>query len=463
MMHSQKKAKLIEGSVPTLLIYLTLPMILGMLGMVAFNLTDTYFVGQLGTMELAAMSFTFPVVMVINSLALGLGMGTSAAVSRAIGQGDQQKAQRLTTDSLLLSVSLVAGCVVIGLLTITPLFRFIGANSDILPLIRRYMLIWYPGMIAVVVPMVGNNAIRATGDTKTPSMIMLLAVVVNILLDPLLIFGIGPFPRLEIAGAALATVCARMVTLSVALWVLSHREKLLSFQRPPLKAILHSWKQILYIGIPSAATNMLLPISAGIVTRLIAAYGPETVAGFGVATRIEMFAMLPAFALTSVLGPFVGQNWGAKKYERVRAGITFCQQCSLCWGLATLAVLSMFGKFIAPIFNANPIVISTAATYFLIVPFGYGALGVLRLSTTALSVLNKPLYSAILTLIQAFLLYIPFAYLGSNVFGLPGIFSAAAGSYIIAALVAYFWLKQYLIADQQRHLAQQAARTPATS
>jgi putative MATE family efflux protein len=454
-MNRSKKSQLTEGPVPQLLLRMTLPMMVGMLGMVAFNLADTYFVGQLGTKELAAMSFTFPIIMIISSLALGLGMGTSAVVSRAIGEGDHQKVQRLTTDSLVLSVSIVAVFVVIGLLTITPLFRFLGATPEILPLIKQYMLIWYPGMLAVVVPMVGNNAIRATGDTKTPSMIMLVAVFVNVILDPLFIFGIGPFPRLEIAGAALATIFARAITLAVALWILAHREKMLTFILPPFKVLLASWQQILYIGIPAAATNMLLPISAGIITKFIAMYGAEAVAGFGVATRIEMFAMMTIFALSTVLGPFVGQNWGAKKYDRVIQGIATSQHFSIIWGLVMFTILAVIGKSVTSFFNTNPVVISTAATYFWIVPIGYGAQGILRLSTTALNVLNKPLHSALLTLMQAFVLYIPCAYLGSHLFGLRGIFSAAAVSYIIAALAAYFWLKTYVAADQQRYLARQ--------
>jgi Na+-driven multidrug efflux pump len=117
--------------------------------------------------------------------------------------------------------------------------------------------------------------------------------------------------------------------------------------------------------------------------------------------------------------------------------------------------LATFGKFIAPVFNADPLVISAATTYFWIAPIGYGARGVLRLSTTALSVLHKPLHSALLTLMQAFLLYIPFAYMGSQMFGLKGIFSAAAVSYLIAAFVAYLWLKNFLRADQQLYLSQQ--------
>ena len=231
-----------------------------------FNLVDTFFIGRLGTTELAAISFTFPVVFLLGSIAMGLGIGISSVISRAIGEGDHHKVQRLTTDGLILSLIIVGVLAIIGILTIEPLFRLIGATSETLPLIKQYMKIWYLGIVFLVVPMVGNNAIRATGDTKSPSIIMMIGAGINAILDPLLIFGIGFFPRLEISGAALATVIARATTLIAALWILGHREKMLSLSRPQIKSMWDSWRKILYIGIPAAGMHMLVPINAGIIT-----------------------------------------------------------------------------------------------------------------------------------------------------------------------------------------------------
>jgi putative MATE family efflux protein len=213
MRERENKAVLVEGPVGRMLINLTAPMILGIVSIVAFNLVDTFFVGQLGIPELAALSYTFPVVLVLGSLAIGLGTGASAVISRAIGEGNEHKVKRLTTDSLILAVLIVAAFAILGLFTIDRVFTMLGAPPNILPLIREYMRIWYIGSICVVVPMVGNSAIRAAGDTRTPGIIMMIAAVVNCIFDPLLIFGIGPFPRLEIAGAAIATVIARTTTL----------------------------------------------------------------------------------------------------------------------------------------------------------------------------------------------------------------------------------------------------------
>ncbi len=438
------KAVLVEGPIGKILFKLTVPMIFGILGMVAFNLVDTFFVGQLGTIELAALSFTFPVILVISSLAMGLGMGVAAVVSRAIGEGDSPKVQELTTDSLILALIVVFIFIVVGLLTLEPIFRLIGANAETLPLIKQYMKIWYPGMIFVVIPMVGNNAIRGIGDTKTPSLIMLVAVIINCILDPLLIFGIGPFPRLELAGAAIATVIARASTLVVSLYVLIHREKMLTFAKRALGRVRQSWKSILYIGIPAASTRLIVPLVIGVITRLIASYGPEAVAGFGVASRIEVFALAVIWALASVIGPFAGQNWGAGKPDRVREGIKKCETFSIAWGLGMYIFLAAAAEPIASVFTDNPIVIRTIVLYVRIVPASFGLEGILILLAAALYVLHRPLHATGLVVVQMIVLYIPLAYLGSSLIGLSGIFIAAAGAFGISGILSHFLARSVL-------------------
>ncbi len=432
MQPKRTTAKLIEGPIGKTLTNMTIAMTLGMVGMVAFNLIDTFFIGKLGTDQLAALSFTFPVVLVVSSIALGLGFGASAVISRAIGEGDQHKVQRLTTDSLLLSIIIVIGFVTLGLLTIEPLFKAMGATSKIIPYIKTYMKIWYLGMPFVVVPMVGNNAIRATGDAKTPSIIMLIAVCVNTILDPLLIFGIGPFPELGIQGAAIATVISRFTTFSVALWVLIKREKMISFVIPKITEIINSWKQVLFIGIPIAGSRIIIPITIGIITRIVSSYGIKAVAGFGVASRIEFFSLAVVHALASVFGPFIGQNLGAKKFDRVHTAIKISYRFSILWEIAIWILLVSFRNTIAGIFNDDAQVISTIALYLMIVPISYSMQGIFILSTTALNVMHKPLQAAGLTIIQMLILCIPLALLGSYLFGLTGIFAAITLSYIVS-------------------------------
>jgi putative MATE family efflux protein len=446
-----------EGPVGRTLVTLTIPMLLAVFTMVVFNLVDTAFVGRLGTQELAAISFTFPVILVITSLAQGLGIGASAVISQAIGKGDRYQVQRLTTDSLALAFMVVAAFGLIGLLTIDPLFRLLGATPEVLPLIRQYMMLWYIGVIFVVIPMVGNATIRATGDTRTPALIMMVAAGVNIVLDPLLIFGVGPFPGLGITGAALATVIARAITLVASLWVLVRRERMVAWSKPKVREVWSSWKQVLYIGLPAAGTNVLVPISAGIITGMVAAYGPEAVAALGVGTRIESLGLGVIMALGSVMTPFVGQNWGAGCLDRVKLSVRYSQRFALLWGAILFILLVAFGRSVALIFNDDATVVAALVDYLRIVPLSYGMLGMLMLANATLNALNRPLQSALLTVLRLFVLYIPLALLGSALLGLPGIFGAAAVANGLAGIAAYLWLRRILAGSR---LGQQAAVRP---
>lgn len=433
------KQQLTEGRVSPLLIKLTLPMVWGVFAVIGFNIVDTYFVGQLGTKELAAMSFTFPVVMILGSLSMGLGTGAASIIARAIGEGDRYKVKRLTTDSLTLSLLIVGIFVILGLTTIDPVFTVLGAKAEIMPLIQEYMQTWYLGVIFLVVPMVGNNAIRAAGNTLIPSVIMTVAGVVNAVLDPMLIFGVGKIPAMGLQGAALATVIGRAMTLVASLLFLHYRQRMISWSFPSFNLLLRNWQSILYIGIPAAATNMITPISITFITSLVANYGIATVAGFGIASKVESFSVIVPMALSASFSPFVGQNWGAKKYDRVYLGLRLGFQFCLLWGAIVAIALGVGGSYIASIFDPNPEVIEIAAKYLLIVHISYGASGIILISSATFNALGKPLPSVMMTMTRMLFLYVPLAYLGSWLFGVDGIFAAACFANLAVGIGAYIW------------------------
>ncbi len=441
----KRSARLLDDPIVATLARLTGPMVIGSLALAAFNLTDTWFVSRLGTVPLAAMSFTFPVVLVVNSMALGLGVGTAAVISRTIGSGDHERVRRLTSDSLVLGVLVAVVLVTVGLLTMDPVFRLLGAEGEILVLVKRYMRIWYPGMLFVVIPMIGNSAIRATGDTLTPGLVMVTAFLVNVVLDPVLIFGLGPFPRLELAGAALATVIARAATLAVALWVLGRREKMLTSTSPQdLREVLRSWGELLYVGLPTAGSNVILPLAAGVITGIVARFGPHAVAALGVGTRVDQLSMTLVIALSSVLGPFVGQNLGAGQFDRVRSGVRSAQRFAFLWGAGVFLVLLVVASPLAGLFSDEPEVVRLATLYLYLVPLGYGLFGVLHLSNMTFNVIHRPFNAASLILVQTFVLAIPLASLGAALFGPPGVFGALPLANLTAGTLAFLWLRRVL-------------------
>jgi Na+-driven multidrug efflux pump len=206
---------------------------------------------------------------------------------------------------------------------------------------------------------------------------------------------------------------------------------------PTLGEVARSWKHILFIGIPTAATRVIVPLSIGVITRLVAAYGTGAVAGFGVASRIEFFALTTVRALSAVLMPFVGQNWGARKIDRVAGGASYSEKISLGWGGLMFAVLALAARPIASIFNENPDVVSAAALYLRVVPLGYGMYGIVILVVAVLNALNRPLHAAAISLFHMFALYVPLAILGSHFFGLAGIFAGLAISFLAGGAGAH--------------------------
>ena len=448
-MNNQKsevnKAKLLQGPVGKTLISLAMPMAFGIAAIILFTVVDTFYVGRLGAEQLAAMGFTFPISYIVMSIAMGLSVGTSSTIARAIGEGHQLRVQRLATDGLGLAFLIVTCFSLIGLTNLNTIFSMIGAKGEILELISDYMIPWCLGVGLLVIPMVGNGAIRATGDTKTPATIMVIAGIVNIVLDPFLIFGIGPFPRLELQGAALATVVSWGVTFTASLWILGKREGMIRLPIFDPKQTFDSWKQILHIGIPAAGTNMMEPLSMAVITRMISEYGKEAVAAFGVGGRLEALSLIGIWALSMAMTPFVGQNFGAGNSDRVRAALRFGVKFSLVWGGVTFTVLYFLSGIIAPIFNDNKAVIASVILFLQIIPISYAMYGISTLVNSTFNALGKPLQASLVIILHLFVFVLPLAYLGSKVYGLKGIFVGITVGNAVVGIIAYLMVQKFLL------------------
>jgi len=444
------RATLVSGPVGSALFGLALPMSIGIVFLVALNLVDTYFVGQLGTDELAAMSFTFPVIMLVISVALGLSVGTTSAVARAIGAGDEAAVRRLTTHALLLAGLIVAAVSLTGVLAQDVIFTSLGAEPELLPKLSTYMTIWFGGSVFLVVPMVANGVIRAGGDAKTPMYLMIVAALVNGALDPILIFGWFGAPKLELAGAAIATLCARSVTFTVGLWLLKRRG-LLDFSVPSVAALLDSWKKIVSVGVPAAITNALGPVAAGVMLALIAREGSEAVAAYGVGSRVEGLLMIAPWGLTSALTPFIGQNWGAHREDRVARAIRLSNAFVLSWGTAAWLLLLPLAGLFASLFTADPRVIEATRDYLWIVPLSYGASGVVSVASAAFNAVDRAVRSTVLSTIKSLGLAVPLAYLGSELGGLRGLFGGIAVATGITAVIATIWARPLVRPSAKKH------------
>ncbi len=437
-------ADLAAGSVSRHLLKLTIPMFLGISSMIVAAMIDTIYVGWLGTLELAAVSFTFPVVMALSTLPMGIGIGAASIIARVVGAGDESRVRRLASDSLLLVVLIVLAATALGYIFVEPLFRILGAAEDTLPLSVSYMRIWFIGLPAFALPMVAINIMRAVGNARLPGVIMAVGAGMQVCLAPLFIFGIpGWWPGLGFEGAALGFVISRIITFGYTVYVLRAMH-LLSFEHRGWRKLIESWREILRIGLPAMMSNLIGPVSMGVIVAMLADYGHIVVAGFGVASRIEALAIMILMALAASTGPFVGQNWGAGKFDRIYRVQKLGYRFSHLWALVAFVVLAGAGRWIIGLINDDPGVIEATYAYLLLVPITYGFLGIGMVAGSTFIALGKPLPTLILSISRMIIIYIPLALLLEIWFGYRGIFAAAAVCNVIMGWAAVTWVKQTL-------------------
>ena len=423
---------MLEQPVDKMLLKMTGPISLGMMSTFLFQIVDTYFVGHLGSAELAALAFSSTAYLLFLSVFLGLSVGVSSVIANAIGEGNTDTARGLTVVSLafvlVLSVALGWG----GRALIDPLFRGLGADESILPLIETYMGILYFYLPFLMLGIIGGGAARAIGITVETEIIFAIAGVFNLVLDYLLIFGIGPFPALGLAGAAWATAMS-FVFIFFGIMIILRRRGLLGFG--PMPGAFAGLRDILRFSVPTVSMQIMVPLTSLFITYLLAGYGPETVAAYGVASRIETLALTGVFAVSIALTPFVAQNFGAGAFDRIDDTIIFAGRISLCLGVILFALLAVLGPSIARIFSDDPDVIGFVSLYFKIVAISYGFQSIVNVTVAILNGLQMPGAALRFMAIRTLAIVFPLLLIGARL-GLWWILAALTIGNIIAAIYA---------------------------
>jgi putative MATE family efflux protein len=407
-----------------------------------FIIVDTFFVAKLGPDAIAAISASSPIFYVIIAIVTGLSVGVSALIAKAVGSKNYERVNVIAENGILLSVALSLLLLILGLLSISTIVSFLGVSGDVAGLMGGFLRILYIGNIAFFLGQVANGMLYGEGDTVTPMKGFVLALIINIILDPLLIFGISFFPALGVKGAALATIIGRSIGTAYVLWHLFSGRALVKLAFRKLSLVPSIIKEILEIGMPTAASQ--LGVSGGIffLNKLVVAFGIGALAGFGVAYRIESLVIMPGIAIGIVTLAMVGQNYGAKNLDRAHRSSHVAGLFAFAITAAIGVSLFFWSHYLIGLFTTDAGVMAEAVTYFKIVGFSYGFLGLRFVAANSFQALGKAMNSFI-TIIAHFFILLGVAYLlvFDTKTGINGIWIGIAAANVLMGIVstAWFW------------------------
>jgi len=430
-----ENANLTRGSIRGHLVSQTLPAIVGVAAVMSIGLVDAYFIGQLGADALAAIAFIFPISVVITSLGVGMMVGINSVIARALGEGDDERAARRGNFGIVLSVSLG---ILLGLLLfaiLDPLFALMQASERELPLIRTYMQPFSFGFPLMMAIMGINGTLRGQGEARKTSLVSISYAAANWILDPILITGAFGFEGLGMAGAAYATLIGWTIGIAVGLSLLSRTAIPLSLAKIRQCNMRESASELLRIAGPASFSNAINPVGLSVLTALIASESAAAAAGFGAAGRVQSFAIVPLLALSGSIGAIVGQNWGAKQFDRAREAMWLAGLFCVGYGLITAALLAWGGAWFADMFSEDPDVKNQFADYLRIAAWGYAGFGVLIVANGALNALGKAQYALMQSAARIFFVMLPLGWLAREYFGVSAIYSAELAANLVGGCV----------------------------
>jgi putative MATE family efflux protein len=429
---------LTEGRITPALWHLALPVVVTNLLQTAYNLADTFWLGGYSTDALAAISFAFPVVFLYLSVGLGLSVGGSVLVAERIGADDRQGAGRAAGQTL--TYTTVAAVVVgaVAYVTVDDLFAFMGAEPAVLAQATAYMRIVSVGMVFVFAFFAFVALLRGAGDTLTPMVVMAGSVALNVVLDPLLIYGWWVLPELGIRGAAVATVVCRGLAAVIGVGILLDGRRGLHLQAGQFVPDATLARRLGRLGLPTALEETSRAVSINLLVAVVGLFSTATVAGYGVGTRVFSVVVLPTVAFASAVETMTGQNLGTGAPERAEATNRIAGV--LLFGVTTGigGVVWLFAPTLVGLFADGPAA-TTGVTFLRYIAPTFGFVGLMRVFTGGLRGAERTVAAAVIVLLTLGVVRLPAALWGARSLGPAGVWLAFAVSNVVGGVVAAGW------------------------
>lgn len=437
------RTDLLHGSLWRAVTRLAGPMMVSAVLQNAQSLIDLFWVGRLGSTAVAALALSGTILMLLFPALMGLATGTVALVSRAMGAGQEDTASDQAGQSL--SVALVFGVALGlgGLPAIAPVCRLLGAPAEVVVQSVNYLRISLLGLFSGCLLFVGSSALQGAGNTVVPMAAMVLANVLNLILDPLFIFGLGPLPAGGVAGAALATVLSQVIAAGAIIAVLMHGRTRLRLRPQHLVPRLQPALNLLRIGVPSMGQMLARSLMGLALFRIVAGSGTAAVAGYGIGMRFHMVLLMPCFVLGNAAATLVGQNLGAGLPVRARRAAWTAAALDLGIMAASALLVAWVAEPAVALFDDNPAVVAVGASYLRTVTPFYLFAGLAIVIGRALNGAGCTVATMVFTVLVLWGLQVPLAAGLARVVDPPtlGVWYAICIATTVHALVSVIWFE----------------------
>ncbi len=429
---------LTTGNEGRLILQFAAPMLLGNVFQQLFSIVDSIVVGNfVGKVALAAVGASFPVIFVMVSLIIGIVMGTTIVISQYFGAGDYNKVRRAIDTMYIYSTIAGAIASIAGLIFAGPILRLLALPDEIMPQATQYLRIYFSGII-IFFGYNGTSAVlRGLGDSKTPLYFLIIATIVNIVLDLLFVAVF----KWGVAGAAYATLIANGIAFALAIYWLNKTHKLIRISFRGLRFDREIFRQSIRIGLPTGIQQTLVAIGALALMGIVNKFGTNIIAGYSVASRLDTLATIPAMSFSQALSTFVGQNIGANKTSRIRTGLISTLKMSGIVTIVTTLFIVFSGHILMGMFTKDPEVIRIGDQYLTIVSIFYILFTLMFIYNAVMRGAGDTLLPMFFSLFSLWIIRIPLAYFLSGRIGAQGIWWAIPVGWMIGLILSYTYYK----------------------
>lgn len=440
---SKKRVDVLNMPIPKALWKLSIPMMLTFAFQTVYNMVDAYFLGKLGHIQFAATTLVFPVVFTFIALGMGFGMASTALVSQYFGAAQCRKAEKAAAQVMLIMIVIGILVLITGLIFSKPIVYALGGkeNAEVLPYALSYFRIVFYGIVFAYLFQVASSTFRGLGDVRFAMELMFFSATLNIILDPILIFGWGPIPGMGVAGAAWATTISRFAIVIMALYVLFRGDRGFKLH---ISDFVPDWlliKKAFSIGIPGSIGQMITSFGFVVVMKAVAQFGPVVVSAYGVGNRIISFITMIAVGIGMAVAIMVGQFIGARRYDDAVKTVKIAVISSFLFIGVLSTITFFFGKYVTIFFINDPRVVEVGAEMFKYVSFSIPFFGTMNIFISVLNGAGKSLQATLANVIRLWGVRVPLVFYLSSILGYRGIFIAMLISNIMAMVIAYLFYR----------------------